>query len=445
MQIQTKQKRAQLASLLATIATTTFAATLFATSIQAGGFEPIQRLGRNCGFGWGDGYHACKSSGCRPGADLPPRSYSKQFSGGCLPGSLCASKSFYDQFDAGANLARRGCDHYGCDAGANAGSDYGFSNTYVVANRSQSHSNCDSASCDDPSCDHMGCDGSAAAYVPAAASGGQAWTPPAAYAAPASNANVGSPPAASINVPAETPSYAQPMTQPTPAQVWPSERNLESSSSAVNISNEDADATTSSPSDRKLTLPEPGFSENESSESEFNGELPAPGQLPQQLPSIESIPAPTPDSTPDAGSQPNPTANPPMPESMGPLDASLSPNGNMPEGWSEKPVSTNPFLEQDPTTRVKMPAALDLIPESTDDEDDLLLFDSVQLNAPPVNRPPARVAQIKMPQRLSTARLPQWTATKADDLGLNGPKSGGESTKARPRSIPSSLFITQPE
>ena len=36
---------------------------------------PLHRLGRACGFGWGDGYHACRCSGIRPGADLPPRSY----------------------------------------------------------------------------------------------------------------------------------------------------------------------------------------------------------------------------------------------------------------------------------------------------------------------------------------------------------------------------------
>jgi len=37
--------------------------------------EAIDRLGRFCGFGWGDGYHACQSSGTRPLANLPPRTF----------------------------------------------------------------------------------------------------------------------------------------------------------------------------------------------------------------------------------------------------------------------------------------------------------------------------------------------------------------------------------
>ncbi|MEM6471736.1 MAG: hypothetical protein AAF802_19405 [Planctomycetota bacterium] len=39
----------------------------------------IDRAGRLLGFGWGDGYHACRDGGCRPGADLPPGSYVQQF------------------------------------------------------------------------------------------------------------------------------------------------------------------------------------------------------------------------------------------------------------------------------------------------------------------------------------------------------------------------------
>ncbi len=35
----------------------------------------LQQLGRLIGAGWGDGYHACKCSGNRPCADLPPRPY----------------------------------------------------------------------------------------------------------------------------------------------------------------------------------------------------------------------------------------------------------------------------------------------------------------------------------------------------------------------------------
>ena len=37
---------------------------------------PIQKVARAIGIGWGDGYHACKDGGCRPGADLPPSSFS---------------------------------------------------------------------------------------------------------------------------------------------------------------------------------------------------------------------------------------------------------------------------------------------------------------------------------------------------------------------------------
>ncbi|MEL6109504.1 MAG: hypothetical protein AAFU85_26135 [Planctomycetota bacterium] len=39
----------------------------------------LQRLGRQFGVGWGDGYHACRDGGHRPGADLAPQSYYDQF------------------------------------------------------------------------------------------------------------------------------------------------------------------------------------------------------------------------------------------------------------------------------------------------------------------------------------------------------------------------------
>lgn len=41
----------------------------------AGFPEMVERVGRFCGCSWGDGYHACHSSGMRPMANLPPRSY----------------------------------------------------------------------------------------------------------------------------------------------------------------------------------------------------------------------------------------------------------------------------------------------------------------------------------------------------------------------------------
>ncbi len=47
----------------------------------------LQQLGRACGVGWGDGYHACRCSGFRPGADLPPEPYCY---GNCRNG-LCGS------------------------------------------------------------------------------------------------------------------------------------------------------------------------------------------------------------------------------------------------------------------------------------------------------------------------------------------------------------------
>lgn len=46
------------------------------TTVSVGGFpEAIERGGRFCGRGYGDGYHACYSSGMRPLANLPPRSF----------------------------------------------------------------------------------------------------------------------------------------------------------------------------------------------------------------------------------------------------------------------------------------------------------------------------------------------------------------------------------
>ncbi|EMI53720.1 hypothetical protein RSSM_04861 [Rhodopirellula sallentina SM41] len=84
---------------------------------MAGFPETIQRSGRLCGCGWGDGYHACHSSGVRPLADLPPRSYAARTGtpaeriAGCptcrprpLPGvdpitSPRGPETFYHRFD----------------------------------------------------------------------------------------------------------------------------------------------------------------------------------------------------------------------------------------------------------------------------------------------------------------------------------------------------------
>ena len=466
MQIQKKRKHAQLASLVASIA-----AAMFANSVNAGGFEPIQRLGRHCGFGWGDGYHACKDSGFRPGADLPPRSYHKQFfnarafGASCAPGSACAATSFYDQFDAAANLRPRGygaggygvggCDSGSCDSSGWAAADYSRSRTYVVADSHSRHSHCDSASCDDPSCDGLGCDRGAVSdtTAPHHNAAGQAWVPT--DTSPPSHSSVMStaPTQPSYAAPgvtapptAATPTAAAPPAEITSSQIAPSPSAASAASSATARSNEDADDVVVSPSDRKLVLPEQGFSEDEPTALESNEPLPAP----VDRPSVESIPAPQPDAAPNSDALPQRIENPPIPETLGPLDAKIEPNENLPEGWTEKPVSRNPFIEQESTRRVKMPATLDLIPEAAGDEDDdLLLFESAQ-----VNPPPARVAEAIPPSRNSISTYPDWALPAPADLqvpaelsqpaslGLNGPDSP---TLKRPTRIPSSLFITQPE
>jgi hypothetical protein len=202
-----------------------------------------------------------------------------------------------------------------------------------------------------------------------------------------------------------------------------------------------------------LVLPEQGFSEDEPDQLDSSETLPAPAS--------EWIPTPQPDTTPNASDLPQQIENPPIPETLGPLDASIAPNKDLPEGWTEKPVSTNPFTEQESTNRVKLPATLDLIPEATGDQsDDLLLFESAQ-----VNPPPARVAKAIRPSQIVTGTYPDWALTAPADmqlpekielpaelnqpvnLGLNEPQSPSslQSTQKRPTRIPSSLFITQPE
>ncbi|WP_153557544.1 hypothetical protein [Roseimaritima sediminicola] len=44
-------------------------------------WEPLSRVGRTLGIGWGDGYHACDRDCRLPTADLPPRSYAAQHAG----------------------------------------------------------------------------------------------------------------------------------------------------------------------------------------------------------------------------------------------------------------------------------------------------------------------------------------------------------------------------
>ncbi len=69
---------------------------------------PINQLGRIVGAGWGDGYHACQTSGLRLGADLPPRSYSQRATGRSTQGAHWQAggvANFYDDFDAGSGRA----------------------------------------------------------------------------------------------------------------------------------------------------------------------------------------------------------------------------------------------------------------------------------------------------------------------------------------------------
>lgn len=72
-------------------------------SVQAGYPETFERVERLLGVGWGDGYQACRSSGIRPLADCPPRTYASQNNSplqrmrGCESGKL--ARSFYDVFD----------------------------------------------------------------------------------------------------------------------------------------------------------------------------------------------------------------------------------------------------------------------------------------------------------------------------------------------------------
>lgn len=87
-----------------------------ATAASADHPRPVERLGRWSGYGWGDGYHACESSGLRLAADLPPSAFASRLGHGknkCgHQGCSGCGKTFYDRFDA-ANAAT--CDHASCD------------------------------------------------------------------------------------------------------------------------------------------------------------------------------------------------------------------------------------------------------------------------------------------------------------------------------------------
>ena len=92
--------------------------------------------GRIVGIGWGDGYHACKSSGEHCIADLPPRSYAAyQRHQATLRSKACrkqaACSTVYDHFDAGCgDCCDGGCrlshEHAGCDGGCDHACDSSF-------------------------------------------------------------------------------------------------------------------------------------------------------------------------------------------------------------------------------------------------------------------------------------------------------------------------------
>jgi hypothetical protein len=84
---------------------------LASASVASADFtEPLNRFGRTFGVGWGDGYHACKSSGiCLP-ADLPPQSYAARQKHAASLGVHQHGSTFYDQFDASSGRACDSCD-----------------------------------------------------------------------------------------------------------------------------------------------------------------------------------------------------------------------------------------------------------------------------------------------------------------------------------------------
>ncbi|MGB7342647.1 MAG: hypothetical protein WBD20_00390 [Pirellulaceae bacterium] len=469
----------QMASLVATL-TATVTATVVASTASAGGLEPLQRIGRTLGCGWGDGYHACQDSGFRPGADLPPRSYSKQFGGGCLPGSPCAGSwspagpgSYYDQFDAqfrgrsvgcgGVGCDNPGCDAPGCDSARKGNVDYSRSQTYVVGGPGHASSQCDSpgnwgsGNCDasngGPGCDGQSCDSAnfASTWVPTVNQ------PPADI------------PANQIAAPSTPPAYSQSESynaQPADASISPTPTIPDAVVTPEPASNSDVD-TAPSPSDsRELKLPELGFSENESN-GELAGEeaaeiLPAPVDQ-----SIESAPMPTPDPNtdlePSEQSEPQGSVNPPLPDVLGPLDASASPgNGHrkgFPAGWTEKPATANPFVQPQEVQShgakpVSLPAQLDTDLLDTelhfpvDNPDDLLLFESANLSNPR-SRSPQVLGAASNRNAIRMPNLPVALPGKPASFGAQPARLPATSPPQRPeklgRSVSPSQFITQPD
>lgn len=91
-------------SLLAALLTFTLLTPPHSATAEIG--VACDRFGRLVGVGWGDGYHACESSGLRIGADLPPRSYAHRRDhrhprlARAAAGLGRTTATFYDRFDA---------------------------------------------------------------------------------------------------------------------------------------------------------------------------------------------------------------------------------------------------------------------------------------------------------------------------------------------------------
>ena len=90
-------------------------------AVFAGKPEPVQRVGRFFGAGWGDGYHACETSGFRPAANLPPKSYYQRYGhSGCLSklggGGATCSSAFGNLYGSVSGYGTKHCSHGGaCD------------------------------------------------------------------------------------------------------------------------------------------------------------------------------------------------------------------------------------------------------------------------------------------------------------------------------------------
>ncbi len=141
------------------IATTFVASTLvYAPTGEAGGIEPVQRLGRLLGVGWGDGYHSCADSGFRPGANMPPRSYHKQFNhqpscGGFGLNGTVDGHTFYDHFDSASRC--QSCRGAGCQRCGTARQEMqgGYHSNGAASRTSQSYRA--ASSCQDGGCDSI--------------------------------------------------------------------------------------------------------------------------------------------------------------------------------------------------------------------------------------------------------------------------------------------------